>query len=130
MLGDVDRIVVDTGLGQQRQQQVEDLALVFRRGLDDERGVGVAGVGVPLAAQRLHALFQTTFAGGVDATEQQVFEQVRKLLVGAVEIIDADADHQTNRHMPALGAGLEQQLQAVGQRIALDLEAVQGKGGE
>ena len=117
----------NSGLGQQRQQQVEDLALVFRRGFDDERGVGVAGVGIPLAAQRLHALFQTAFAAGVDAAEQQVFEQVRQFLFGAAEIIQADADHQANRHMPALGAGFEQQLQTVGQRIALDLEAIQGK---
>jgi hypothetical protein len=32
--------------------------------------------------------------------------------------------------MPAFGAGLEQQLQAVGQGIAFDLEAIQGKGGQ
>jgi hypothetical protein len=29
--------------------------------------------------------------------------------------------------MPALGARFEDQLQAVGQRIALDLKAIQGK---
>jgi len=30
--------------------------------------------------------------------------------------------------MPAFGAGFEQQLQAVGQGVALDLQAVKGKG--
>ncbi|MNY22043.1 hypothetical protein D3C86_1556290 [compost metagenome] len=56
-----------------------------------------------------------------------MLEQVRQLFVGTAEIIDTDADNQPNRHMPALGTGLEQQLQAVGQGIAFNLEAIQGK---
>ena len=127
LLGRIDCIVVKTGLGQQGQQQIQHFALVFRRRFDDECGVGVAGVGIPLAAQGLHALFQPTFAGGVDAAEQQMFEQVRQLLVGATEVIQTDAHHQANRHMTTVHAGLEQQLQTVGQRVALDLEAIQGE---
>ncbi|MNL08270.1 hypothetical protein D3C87_1289850 [compost metagenome] len=57
LLGGVDGVVVEAGLGQQRQQQVEDFALVFRRCFDHERSVGVAGEGVPFAPQRLHAFF-------------------------------------------------------------------------
>ena len=77
--------------------------------------------------ERLHALLQAAFAGGVDAAEQQVFEQVRQLLVCTAEVIEADADHQANRHMPAFVPGLSSNLQTVGQRVALDLKAVQGK---
>ena len=127
LLGGVDGVVVETGLGQQRQQQVEYLALVFRRGLDHERGVGIAGVGVPFTTQRLHALFEATFTAGVDAAEQQVFKQVWQFLIGAAEVIQADAHHQPNRHMTAFHAGFEQQLQTVAQGITLDLEAIQGK---
>ncbi|MNO07744.1 hypothetical protein D3C81_2300620 [compost metagenome] len=32
--------------------------------------------------------------------------------------------------MPALGAGLEQQLQTIGQRIAFNLKTIQGEGGQ
>ncbi|MNN45175.1 hypothetical protein D3C81_1594950 [compost metagenome] len=77
LLGRVDRAVVEAGLGQQRQQQVEYLTLVFRRGLDDESRIGIAGEGIPLTAQGLHALLQATFATGVNAAEQQVFQQMR-----------------------------------------------------
>ena len=126
----VDCVVVNACLGQQREQQVKHLALVFRRGFDDERGVGVAGERIPVPAQRLHAFFQTAFAGGVDTAEQQVFEQMRQLFFVAIEVIEANADHQPDRHMPTLGAGLEHQLQTVGQRIAFDLKAIQGKGGQ
>ena len=129
-LGGVDSIVVDACLGQQRQQQVEHLALVFRRGFDDERGVGIAGERVPVTTQRLHALFQTAFASGIDAAEQQVFEQMRQLFLVAIEVIQANADHQPDRHMATFGAGFEHQLQTVGQRIAFDLKPIQGKSGQ
>ncbi|MNL08269.1 hypothetical protein D3C87_1289840 [compost metagenome] len=56
-----------------------------------------------------------------------MFEQVRQLFFRAAEIIDTDADHQPDRHMPALRAGFQQQLQAVAQGVALDLKAIQGK---
>ncbi|MNP66658.1 hypothetical protein D3C76_1623920 [compost metagenome] len=56
-----------------------------------------------------------------------MFEQVRQFFIGATEIIQAYPDHQPDRHVPALGAGLEQHLQTVAQGIALDLEAIQGK---
>ncbi|MNL21828.1 hypothetical protein D3C87_1431390 [compost metagenome] len=75
----------------------------------------------------MHALFQSAFATGVDATEQQMFEQVRQLFFRTVEIVDADADDQPDRHMPALGTGLKQNLQAVAQGVTLDLKAIQGK---
>ena len=127
--GGVDRVVVNAGLGQQSQQQIEHLALVLRRGFDDEGGVGIAGEGVPFAAQGLHAFFETTFASGVNAAEQQMFEQVWQLFFVAVKIVETDADHQTDRHVPTLGAGLEHQLQTVWQRITFDLKTIQGEGG-
>ena len=55
---------------------------------------------------------------------------MRQLFFIAIEIVEADADHQTNRHMPAFSAGFEQQLQSVGQRIAFDLKAINGEGGQ
>ena len=70
LLGLADALVGHLRAGQQAQQQVEDFALVFRRGFDHEGGVGVTRVGVPFAAQRLHALFQAAFAAVVDAAEQ------------------------------------------------------------
>ena len=118
---------IDTCVLEHGQQQVEHLALVARRGLDDEGGVGAAGVGVPFTAQGLHAFFQPAFARVVDTAEQQVFEQVRQFLARAREVVEADAHHQSDRHMVALVAGLEQHLQAVGQQVALDLGAVEGK---
>ncbi len=129
LLGGGDIGVAEAGPGQDGQQQVEDLALVVGRCLDHEGGIGVAGVGVPLATEGLHAFLQAALAAAVDAAEQQVFEQVRQFLVGAGEIVEADAHHQADRHMPAFAAGLEQQLQAVGQLITLDLEAIKGMGG-
>ncbi|MNP30243.1 hypothetical protein D3C76_1233070 [compost metagenome] len=129
-LGCLQGFFIDAGAGQQRQQQVQDLALIACRRLDDERGVGIAGEGIPLAPQGLHALFQAAFTALIDAAEQQVFEQMRQFLVGATEVVQAHADHQADRHMPALGAGLEQQLHAVGQHIAFDLEPVQGDHGQ
>lgn len=129
-LGGVDGVVVDARLCEQSEQQVEHFALIFRRRFDDEGGIGVAGERIPVTAQRLHAFFQPPFASGVDAAEQQVLKQVRQLLVIAIEIIEADADHQPDRHVPALSAGFEQQLQTVGQRIAFDLKTIQGKGGQ
>ncbi|MNH12372.1 hypothetical protein D3C79_719110 [compost metagenome] len=125
LLGRVDSAVVEAGLGQQRQQQVKHLALVFRRGFDDESRIGITGERVPLAAQSLHAFFQAAFAAGVDTAEQQVFQQMRQLLFFALEIVQSNADHQPDRHMPVVSAGLEQQLQTVAQGIALDLETIQ-----
>ena len=122
-------VLVELGTLENRQQQVEDLALVARRGLDDEGGVGVAGVGVPFTAQGLHAFFQAAFAAVVDAAEQQVLEQVRQFFLFAGEVIQADAHHQADRHMIPLVAGLEQHLQPVGQQVALDLVAIEGKAG-
>ena len=127
-LGGVDIGVGQFGAGEDRQQQVQHLALVLRGRLDHEGGVGVAGIGIPLAAQGLHAVFQLTFSTAVDAAEQQVFQQVRQLFVLATEVVQAHAHHQADRHMPAFGARLEQQLQAIGQGVALDLQAVKGKG--
>lgn len=126
-LGRRQGLFIDAGPGQQRQQQVEDLALIARRRLDDKRRIGVAGKSVPLAAERLHAFFQAAFAAVVDAAEQQMFEQVRQLLVGTIEIIQAHAHHQSNRHMPAFRAGLEYELHAVGQRVAFNLESIRGE---
>ena len=124
---------IDMGVGQLRaredcQQQVQHLALVLRGRLDHEGGVGVAGVGVPLAAQGLHAVFEVAFAAAVDTAEQQVLEQVRQLFFFATEVVQAHTNHQANSDMPTLGARFEQQLQAVGQGVALDLQAVKGKG--
>lgn len=59
-----------------------------------------------------------------------MLKQVRQLLVIAIEIIKADAHYQPDRNMPALGAGLEQQLQTIGQRIAFNLKTIQGEGGQ
>ncbi|MNG41618.1 hypothetical protein D3C84_1309260 [compost metagenome] len=56
-----------------------------------------------------------------------MLEQVWQLFIGATEIIQTHPDHQPDRHVAAFGTGLEQQLQTVAQRVALDLEAVQGK---
>ena len=56
-----------------------------------------------------------------------MLKQVGQLLIGATEVIHAHADHQANGHMAALVAGLEDQLQAVRQLIALYAEAVEGK---
>lgn len=52
--GGVDRVVVDARLREQSEQQVEYLALVFRRRFDDKRGVGVTGERIPVTTQRLH----------------------------------------------------------------------------
>ncbi|MNC71401.1 hypothetical protein D3C75_1223210 [compost metagenome] len=92
-LGGGQGLGVDGGIADDCQQQVEDLSLVACRGLDDKGGVGTAGIGVPLAAERLQALFQPAFACFVDATEQQVLKQVWQLFLLAVEIIQAHADH-------------------------------------
>ena len=97
-------------------------------GFDHKGGVGVAGIGVPLTAQGLHTVFKVAFATAVDAAEQQMFEQVRQFLVCAGKVIQAYTDHQADCHMPAFSPWFEQQLQAVGQGVALDLQAVKGKG--
>ncbi|KPM74588.1 hypothetical protein AOG26_20245, partial [Pseudoalteromonas sp. UCD-33C] len=115
LFGGVDVGVGQLGAGDDGQQQVEYLALVLRRGLDDEGSVGVAGVGVPVTAEGLHAFFQLTFTTAVDTAEQQVFQQVWQLLVFATEVIEAHTHHQANGHVAAFSARLEQQLQAVGQ---------------
>ncbi len=128
LFGGIDRVVVDAGFGQQRQEQVEDFALVLRRSLDDKGGVGVAGKGIPFPAEALHAFLQPSFAAGIDAAEQHMLQQVWQFLVGAGKVVDAHADDQADCHMPAFSAGLEQDLQAVLQHIALDLQAVQGPG--
>ncbi len=103
----------DVGIGQfsagdDCQQQVEYLALVLRGRFDHKGRVGVAGVGVPLTAEGLHAVFQVAFTAAVDAAEQQVFEQVRQLLFFTTEVIQAYAYDQADSHVPALGARFEQ----------------------
>ncbi|MNP07921.1 hypothetical protein D3C76_999690 [compost metagenome] len=128
-LGGGQALGVDAGVADHRQQQVEHLALVTGRGLDDKGGVGTAGVGVPFTAQGLHARFQTAFAAAVEATEQHVLEQVRQLLLLTGKIIEANPDHQPYRHMIALITRLEQHLQTIGQQVAFDLRAVEGKAG-
>ncbi|MCY1526856.1 hypothetical protein D9M68_619000 [compost metagenome] len=125
----VDLAFVQLGVDQAGEQQVEYRALIPGRRLDDEAGIAVAGIGVPLAAKGLHADFQAGFAAGVDAAEQQVFEQVREFLVGAGEVVEAHAHHQADRHMATFGSGFEQQLQAVFQWVALDLQTVFGVDG-
>ena len=89
---------IDMGVGQLRaredcQQQVQHLALVLRGRLDHEGSVGVAGVGVPLAAQGLHAVFEVAFAAAVDTAEQQVLEQVRQFFFFATEVVQAHPNH-------------------------------------
>ena len=64
-----DFAFVQFSVEQAGEQQVEHGTLLLGRCLDDEAGVGVAGVGVPLAAQGLHACFQSGFPAGVDAAE-------------------------------------------------------------
>ena len=87
----------------------------------------MAGEGVPLATQRLHAFFEAAFARVIGAAEQQVFEQVRQLLVGTAEIIQPHPDHQPDRHVSAVTGGFEDQLQAVGQLVAFNAGTVEGK---
>ena len=70
LLGGCQGRGIEFGARQQGQQQVEHLALVLGRRFDHECGVGIAGKGIPLAAQGLHALLQAAFALGVDTTEQ------------------------------------------------------------
>ena len=106
-LGCVDALGGELGVEQGSEQQIERRTLVGGRHFDDEGGIAVAGEGIPVATQGLHALFQAGFAAFVDAAEQQMFEQVWHFLVGAVELVEADADHQANRHVAALGGGFE-----------------------
>ncbi|MNQ89473.1 hypothetical protein D3C85_1047810 [compost metagenome] len=128
-LGQLQGFFIDPGVVDHRQQQVEYLALVARRGFDDEGGVGTAGIGIPLPAQCLHAFFQAALAAVVDAAEQQVFKQVRQLLALAGEVIEANTHHQANRHMAAFITRLEHHLQTIGQQVAFDLGAVDGEAG-
>lgn len=89
-LGGGDARFVQFGAGDGVQQQVKDLALGSGRRLDDEGGVALAGVGVPLAAQGLHAGLQVGLVAAVQAAEEQVLEQVRQLLFTAREVGEAD----------------------------------------
>jgi phosphate:Na+ symporter len=108
LLGCVDVGIGQFSAGDDCQQQVEYLALVLRGRFDHKGRVGVAGVGVPLTAEGLHAVFQVAFTAAVDAAEQQVFEQVRQLLFFTTEVIQAYAYDQADSHVPALGARFEQ----------------------
>ena len=75
----------------------------------------------------MQALFQAALASFVDAAEQQVFEQVRQLFLLATEVIQADADHQANRHMVTFITVFQDDLQAIGQQVTFNPRAVEGE---
>ncbi|MNP23348.1 hypothetical protein D3C76_1160540 [compost metagenome] len=101
--------------------------MVAGRSLDDEGGVGAARIGVPFAAQGLHAFLEAAFAALVQATEQGVLEQMGQFLLGAGKVVVANAHHQPYRHVIALVTCLEYHLHAVGQQVAFDPVAVEGE---
>ncbi len=127
-LGSRQGLGVDLGIANDRQQQVEYLALIACGCLDHERGVGIARERIPFATQCLQALFEASFARIIHPTEQQVLQQVRQFLLVTAEVVQAHAHDQANGHMVAFVAVLEDDLQAVGQQVALHASAVQGKG--
>ena len=127
LLGFADALFGQLRAGQQAQQQIKDLALILGRSFDHKGGIGAAGKGVPFATQRLHTLLKASFAGVVDATEQQMLQQVRQLLIGTRKIVQANPHHQADGHMIAVIVGFQDQLQPIGQLVALDAVSIQGK---
>ncbi|MNH40085.1 hypothetical protein D3C79_1013500 [compost metagenome] len=57
-----------------------------------------------------------------------MLEQVRQLFLLAVEVVQAHTHHQADRHMIAFVAGFKNNLQTVGQQVALDPRTIEGEG--
>ncbi|MNY73213.1 hypothetical protein D3C86_2119480 [compost metagenome] len=56
-----------------------------------------------------------------------MLKQVRQFFLLAAEVVQADPDHQADRHMVTLVAVFQDDLQAVGQQVALNPRAVEGE---
>jgi hypothetical protein len=85
----------------------------FARGLDDEGGVGVAGVGVPLAAQGCMRSSRPPSPPPSMPLNNRCSSRCGSSL-SSQEVIQAHAHHQANRHMPAFGAGLSSNCRPLG----------------